>query len=99
MSNATSAVRCRCPVCGAAQDWSAQCRRCAADLTLLWEVADAANSVRRSCLLALVQSKHDEALALAKRLVRLRSDAPERRLLAVCHLMCEDYAAAASLAK
>ena len=94
-----SSVRCQCPVCGANQDWSAECRRCSADLGLLLEVARAVEVARRKCLLAIARGHHREALGWAQRLVRLRTDDVGKQLLAVCHLLCRDFSAATSLAK
>ena len=74
----------RCPTCRARQAWSAACRRCGSDLTLLQRFAARIEWNRKQCLLAL--SSHDVATALvrARALFDLRPDSPARRLLGTC---------------
>jgi hypothetical protein len=99
MSFADLSVSCRCPACRATQDWSEECRRCGADMWMLREVAQAAEAAQRNCLLAVASGQYGEARHMAKRLVRLRPNERATQLLAVCHLLCEDFHAAMELAK
>lgn len=90
---------CRCPVCGASQNWTAECRRCGADLNLMRVFAEAADDARRRCLIAVADGQNQKALLLARRLVRLRPDEAAERLLAVCYMLVGEYPSAVSLAK
>ncbi|MGA2032285.1 MAG: hypothetical protein ABSG68_08530 [Thermoguttaceae bacterium] len=89
----------RCPTCGAMQEWSDACRRCRCELALLRQVSDAALSTRRRCLRALHAGHVPEALRHARRLYALCPDQPAARLLAVCHLLQGNWAAAATMAQ
>jgi hypothetical protein len=71
----------RCPACGARQDWGESCRRCEADLSLLREVRDAAQTERRKCLEAVSQSRLSEARGAAQRAHWLAPSPETRRLL------------------
>jgi hypothetical protein len=84
----------RCPACKAQQEWSATCRRCKADLTLLCEAAAGALDLHRRALCALRAGDIDEALRCARRGYAVCPDAPAARLLAVCRLLAGDFAGA-----
>ena len=99
MSETQNLPRCRCPVCGANQDWSAECRRCSADLKLLRETTVAANNARQGCLHAIAKGRNRTALSFARRLNRIRPDDESKRFLAVCSLLWGDFHLAKSLAK
>ena len=84
----------RCPVCRAENDVGPQCRRCRADLGLLFALEDR----RRLALNAAYHLLHDgefrRALEVANGICALRDDAEARRLAAGCALLCRDFASA-----
>lgn len=84
----------RCPVCKAENTQPPQCRRCKADLGLLWTLED-----QRDRLLVLVRrylaaGATRQAVEYAEDADWLRSDEESRRLLAVTHLLDRDFAGA-----
>ncbi len=87
----------RCPVCRAVQAWTATCRRCKCDLGLLHSVFAAARQTRVRALLNLREGRFSKALEEARRAYELCSSEEAKRLLAVCHLVCEDWPAALAL--
>jgi hypothetical protein len=88
-----------CPTCGALQDWSDACRRCRCELVLLRRATDAALANRRRCLRSLRRGRVSEALRHARRLYALCPNRSAARLLAVCHLVQGNWAAAAAFAR
>jgi hypothetical protein len=84
----------RCPVCKADNPHGPQCRRCKADLSLLfaleeqrqWKLAEA-----RRCLR---QGEWQTAVKHAVTASWLRDDEESRRLVAVARLLSRDFAAA-----
>ena len=88
-----SEAQVRCPVCRASQAWSDTCRRCKCDLSLLRSVAAAFWEVRAGCLRHLRAGRWAEALREARRACDLCPGEETTRLLAVCHLLCEDWPA------
>ncbi len=88
-----------CPTCRARQAWSDSCRRCQSDLSLLRRLAEAWEGQRRACLLDLAAGRHEAALAHARRCYELAGDAASARLLAVCPLVCSQFAAACGAAE
>lgn len=84
----------RCPVCKAENPQGPQCRRCKADLSLLFALeeqrqralAEARNSLR--CGQCQVAAEHAETANC------LRSDDESRRLIALAHLLDRDFASA-----
>jgi hypothetical protein len=84
----------RCPVCRADNAGGPACRRCKADLSLLFSLeAQREQALAEAGRLA---AAGDAAglLAQARRADRLRSDGPSRRLLALAHLLRRDFPAA-----
>ena len=84
----------RCPVCNADNTQGPQCRRCRADLALLFALEE-----RRQVLLAgarrhAAAGDGPAALGLAEEGHRLRRDAESWRALALAHLLRRDFAAA-----
>jgi hypothetical protein len=84
----------QCPVCKAERAQGPQCRRCKADLSLLFDLEE-----RRA--LALTEAKSqlvcgDRIRARSAAVVghRLRSDAESRRLLVLAHLVNRNFQAA-----
>lgn len=83
----------RCPVCKADNGQGPACRRCKADLSLLFaleEQRDHALAEARSALSA----DPAQALREALRADHLRRDEVSRRLVAVAALLCRDFALA-----
>ena len=84
----------RCPVCRAENDQGASCRRCKADLTLLFAVQtqrDAVLAQARDCLL---RAQPRKALALAQGADTLKTDEDSRQLIALSALLKRDFAGA-----
>jgi len=84
----------RCPVCKADNPTGPQCRRCRADLALLFALED-----QRARLLAAAQTAAgagdgDETVRLASAARQLRAGDDARRLLAVGHLLRGAFAEA-----
>ena len=84
----------RCPTCRASQGWSDTCRRCKSDLLLLREFTEKYAALRARCLSNLRYNRTHAALANARECLELRDDTESRRLLAVCELLNENWAAA-----
>jgi hypothetical protein len=81
----------QCPVCKAENTEGPTCRRCKADLSLLFGLEsqrdhDMAEARRLSCA-----GQTDEAARLAMRANGLRSDADSRRLVAVTSLLDHEF--------
>lgn len=84
----------RCPVCRAENDQGPQCRRCRADLSLLFAL-----EAQRDHYLALARQyatrgQWDHAFAVAEGVDTLRRGADARRLLAVSALLRRDFSRA-----
>ena len=84
----------RCPVCRAEVTQGPQCRRCRADLSLLWELDDQRRRALAEAYRAAAAGHWARTLAIAGGVDALRSDAEARRLLAVCRLLRRDFAGA-----
>jgi hypothetical protein len=83
-----------CPVCRAAVEAGPQCRRCKADLSLLFALEARREAVLAAARRSLAAGRPDQALALAEGAERLRRGADARRLIAAAHLLRRDFAAA-----
>lgn len=83
-----------CPVCGARQASSKECRRCRADLSLVLSVSSELAAKRARCWALVRQRRLFRATGLAKECLDLSRDESSRRLLAVCYLLQGDFAAA-----
>lgn len=83
-----------CPVCKAQNDQGPSCRRCKADLSLLFalERQHALGLARARDL--LVQGHWDEAIAATGCVEELRAGPDARRLRALAHLLRRDFASA-----
>ena len=81
-----------CPTCKARQVWSDQCRRCQCDLSLLRQWRSAGESQRRECLHELRLRRPEQALGHARRYALIVGSREGARLLAVCHLLCGNWA-------
>ena len=83
-----------CPCCKAANDAGPACRRCKADLSLLFQLeADRAALVAEARELAS-ESRFPESLSALARAVQLRRGDDVQRLRAVALLLSRDYAGA-----
>jgi hypothetical protein len=84
----------RCPVCRAEVEQGPQCRRCRADLSLLFALEEQRRATLGSAYRRLMQGDLDGALCLAKEVDGLRRDEESGRLLTLVHLRRRDFAAA-----
>jgi hypothetical protein len=84
----------RCPACRAENTQGPTCRRCKADLSLLFRLEEQRGRALAEARRLLAAGRTDEADALAEETDWLRSDAESRRLRAVTRLMRRDYAGA-----
>ncbi|MBY0525305.1 MAG: hypothetical protein K2R98_18000 [Gemmataceae bacterium] len=81
----------RCPVCRAELSAGPSCRRCRADLALLFAVEEQRAQLLASSRSCMARSRIDEAKALAQRADALRRDADSRQALALAHLLARDF--------
>jgi hypothetical protein len=84
----------RCPVCRAENDEGPQCRRCRADLALLFTLEQQRRQVLDAAYRNLVAGDMRRARALSEGARALHDDGEARRISAVCALLCGDFAAA-----
>jgi hypothetical protein len=84
----------RCPVCRAAVDYEPVCRRCRADLSLLFTIEEQRVCHVAAARDALQQGEWDTALAQAAEAASLRCDDESRMLEAAAHLLRGDFPAA-----
>jgi hypothetical protein len=84
----------RCPVCRADNVAGPQCRRCRADLSLLFEVEDQRRRVLAQAAAAVQQGDGGRVSRLAEEAQSLRRDAESARLLAIGRLLQGDLAGA-----
>jgi hypothetical protein len=81
----------RCPVCKADNSQGPACRRCKADLSLVFALEERrarALAEARACLAA---GRREEARTLAVTADHLRHDEEAQRLLALTALACGDF--------
>lgn len=91
---ATRVMPVPCPCCKASNDTGPACRRCKADLSLLFAVeADRAAAVEAAHRLA-AESRFGEALAQLDRAAQLRRGADVSRMRAGVLLLARDFPAA-----
>ena len=83
-----------CPVCRASVETGPQCRRCKADLSLLFALEARRDAVLAAARRSLAAGRADAALTLAQGAERLRRGEDARRLIAAAHLLLRDFAAA-----
>ncbi len=84
----------RCPVCRAEVERGPQCRRCRADLSLLFALEDQRRHVLREAYRAFDRGDMSDAVTLADHAHNLRQDEESARLLAVGCLLQRDFASA-----
>lgn len=83
-----------CPCCKASNDVGPACRRCKADLSLLFAAAADAESLLARARAALWAGSFDEAAALADRSAAVRRTPDALRVGAAARLMGGRFAAA-----
>ena len=81
----------RCPVCRAENAAGPLCRRCKADLSLLFALEEERAGQLAGARRDLVEGRWRQAHARAERADHLRSDAESRRVLAVAALLDRDF--------
>ena len=84
----------RCPVCRAADNQTAQCRRCKADLSLLLQLQNARHSLLERAAQAAARGDGAACLKLAAMAHRHGSDDDSLRNLALGALLQRDFARA-----
>jgi hypothetical protein len=84
----------RCPACRADNTTGPQCRRCRADLSLLFALEDQRLRVLEQAALAARRGDWREVTRLAGQAHDLRRDEDSRRLLALAHLVQRHFAEA-----
>jgi hypothetical protein len=84
----------RCPVCKANNVQGPSCRRCKADLGLLFALESRRARELADGRRALAEGRFSEAAEHAVRAEDLRGDDDARRLRALAHLLDRDYPAA-----
>jgi hypothetical protein len=81
----------RCPVCKAELQEGPDCRRCRADLSLLFSLQDQRDRAIQSAYQFINEGRLNRALALAEGVDALQHDEISTRLLAVIHLLRRDF--------
>jgi hypothetical protein len=84
----------RCPVCRAENDRGPQCRRCRADLTLLFRLEGQRSGLVERARNELARGRPEEALALLDDAEALRRGDDLCPLRAAAHLLRRDFAEA-----
>ncbi len=84
----------RCPVCKAENTQGPTCRRCKADLSLLFALEDQRAWTLAEARRLLAAGRAAEADALAEAADGMRSDAESRRLWAATRLVLRDFVGA-----
>ncbi|MCI0463107.1 MAG: hypothetical protein L0Z62_39675 [Gemmataceae bacterium] len=84
----------RCPVCRAENAQGPQCRRCRADLSLLFDLEDQRDRLLHGARAFAREGDAEAALRLASRAHELRQGEDSARLLAVTRLLQGDFAGA-----
>lgn len=86
----------RCPVCRAENDRGPGCRRCRADLGLLFRLEERRRGLLGRARDELRRGRPDEALPLLDEADALRRGEDVRRLRAVAYLVRREFARAAA---
>ncbi len=84
----------RCPVCKAENAQGPQCRRCKADLSLLFALEDQRQRTLTEARQCLHRGDFVQAVRHAETADWLRGDEETKRLTAVAHLLNRDFASA-----
>jgi len=81
-----------CPVCRAANDTGPTCRRCRADLALVFAVEGRRAHALAAARHAAASGRWDEACQHARRALKLRRGSDAERLLAALNLVAGRFA-------
>jgi hypothetical protein len=84
----------RCPVCKADNSQGPQCRRCKADLSLLFALGDQRQRPLTEARKCLQRGDFAQAVRHAETADWLHGDEETKRLTAVAYLLSRDFAAA-----
>jgi hypothetical protein len=84
----------RCPICRADNDQGPQCRRCRADLSLLWTLEAQRERALAAAYQALAAGQAGNLLGNSKHADALRRDEESARLVVLGHLLRRDFPAA-----
>lgn len=84
----------QCPVCRAANDQGPACRRCKADLRLLFDLDEQRRRLLSAAQQALAAGNASAAVTSAEKAHGLRRDDESQCLMAVCYLLQRNFAAA-----
>jgi hypothetical protein len=84
----------RCPLCKADNPQSPQCRRCKADLSLLFALEEQRRRTLAEARRCLRRGEWQAVAEHAETANWLRGDDESRQLMAVAHLLGRDFAAA-----
>jgi hypothetical protein len=84
----------RCPVCKADNEGGPQCRRCRADLSLLFALEERRRQALAEASRCAARGQWPQMLARAEEAHRMRRDEDSRRLLALARLLTRDFAGA-----
>jgi hypothetical protein len=81
----------RCPVCKADNAQGPLCRRCKADLSLLWRLEAQRGHLLAEALHCLTVGRSSDAVQIALRADALRADGESRRLVAITSLFSRNF--------
>src|SRR5437868_2616949 len=81
----------RCPACRAQNDTGPQCRRCRADLSLLFTLEAQREQFLARAYQSAARGRWQQAFAIGASVDTLRRDVDSQRLLALSSLMCGDF--------
>jgi methylphosphotriester-DNA--protein-cysteine methyltransferase len=81
----------RCPVCKAENTQGPACRRCKADLSMLFALDEKRAQALATARAALAERRWEEARTAAKMADHLRHDDESKELVAVTALVCGDF--------
>ncbi|SRR5579871_2702321 len=84
----------RCPVCKAVVEQGPQCRRCRADLSLLFDLERQAENSCTDAVRLANTGQLDEAMRSATNAAGVHRTVESQRLLALLHLVRRDFAGA-----
>jgi hypothetical protein len=84
----------RCPVCRAEVGPGPACRRCRADLSLLFSLEDQRQEALQKAYHALAHGQGPSFLDCAQQVHMMRRDEESGRLLILGYLLCGDFAEA-----
>jgi hypothetical protein len=84
----------KCPVCRVDNEQGPSCRRCRADLSLLFALEEQRERAKAVTVHHLKRGQYQKALAEAERLRRLGQDGETQLLLAVASLLTRNFSRA-----